>query len=157
QENVDDEARLRGLLKGLETASEESGLPVLMPVHPRTRKNIERFGISLPERITLIDPVGYLDFLQLESQARLLMTDSGGIQEEGCILHVPCVTMRDTTERPETVEVGANMLAGTHPGAVAEAARTMLSKPTDWPSPLGEGDASKRIVDDLAQRYPRSV
>ncbi|MCE5296624.1 MAG: UDP-N-acetylglucosamine 2-epimerase (non-hydrolyzing) [Euryarchaeota archaeon] len=153
QENVEDGSRLKGLLRGLEIASEESGLPVLMPIHPRTRKNIERFAISLPDRIMLVEPVGYLDFLQLESKARLLITDSGGLQEEGCILNVPCVTMRDSTERPETVEVGANMLSGTHPDAIAEAARTMLSRTADWTPCLGGGDASKRIVDDLVQRY----
>jgi UDP-N-acetylglucosamine 2-epimerase (non-hydrolysing) len=156
QENVDDESRLKGMLKGLKMASDDSGLPILLPVHPRTRKNVERFGIKLPKEIMLVDPVGYLDFLQLESKAGLLMTDSGGIQEEGCILHVPCVTMRDSTERPETVDVGANMLAGVEPRSIADAAKKMLSKTRDWPSPLGNGDASKRIVDDLAKRYDRT-
>jgi len=152
QENVDDKERLAGMLLGLDLASKASGLPVLFPAHPRTRKNIENFGVKVPESIRIAEPVGYLDFLQLESKARLLMTDSGGVQEEGCILRVPCVTMRETTERPETVDVGANILAGIDPGSISKAAETMLARKTDWCSLLGDGDAAKRIIDDLVRR-----
>jgi len=81
-------------------------------MHPRTRKTVEQVGISL-DGITVMNPVGFLEFLQLESNARLVLTDSGGVQEETCILGVPCVTLRENTERPETIEVGANVLAGT--------------------------------------------
>ncbi|QLH74327.1 MAG: UDP-N-acetylglucosamine 2-epimerase (non-hydrolyzing) [Methanomassiliicoccales archaeon] len=153
QENVDDKRRMWAIVEGLKNASNESGLPVIFPIHPRTRKNIESFGIVLPEEIRPVEPLGYLDFLQLEANARLLMTDSGGVQEEGCILHVPCVTMRGSTERPETVEVGANTLAGIDAVAMAEAAGQMLMKKRDWPNPLGDGMAAKRIVEDLMQRY----
>ena len=85
----------------------EFGLPVIFPMHPRTRKMVTEFGLEL-DGIRAIEPVGFLEFLQLEANARLALTDSGGVQEETCILGVPCVTLRENTERPETVDVGAN-------------------------------------------------
>ncbi len=95
--------------------------------------------------IRLIDPVDFLDFLQLESSARLVLTDSGGVQEETCILGVPCVTLRDNTERPETVEVGSNVLAGNEPGMILKCAREMLGKDNGWKNPFGDGKAAERI------------
>ncbi|HPP45519.1 MAG TPA: UDP-N-acetylglucosamine 2-epimerase, partial [Methanomassiliicoccaceae archaeon] len=86
---------------------------------------------------------------QLESNARLVLTDSGGVQEETCILNVPCVTLRDNTERPETVEVGSNMLAGTDPNKILTAAREMFIRSRDWSNPFGDGHASRRIMDIL--------
>jgi UDP-N-acetylglucosamine 2-epimerase (non-hydrolysing) len=111
-ENVDNAKRLGEILKGLELAATEFSLPVIFPIHPRTRKMVQQFGLELC-CIRAIEPVGFLEFLQLEAGARLALTDSGGVQEEMCILGVPCVTLRENTERPETVNVGANMLAGT--------------------------------------------
>ena len=95
----------------------------------------------------MIDPVGYLEFLTLESMAALLLTDSGGVQEESCILKVPCVTLRDNTERPETIGVGSNMLAGTNPEEMLAAAVRMMKIPRTWTNPFGNGDAAARIVD----------
>jgi UDP-N-acetylglucosamine 2-epimerase (non-hydrolysing) len=100
-----------------------------------------------------VAPVGFLDFLRLESAAALVLTDSGGVQEEACILGVPCVTLRDSTERPETIEVGANLLAGSDPAAIDDAAATMLSRgPGKWPNPFGDGHAAERVVADLVRR-----
>lgn len=112
-ENVDDKKRLNGILKGLSQIYEELKLPVIFPAHPRTVKMIKEFRFEVPEGTRLIEPLGYLEFLQLLNGAKLILTDSGGVQEESCILKVPCVTLRDNTERPETIDVGANIIAGT--------------------------------------------
>ena len=86
-----------------------------------------------------------MSFLQLEKNAGLILTDSGGVQEESCILGVPCVTLRDNTERPETMEVGANMLAGTKPERIMDCARSMMDRDRDWDNPFGDGTAGERI------------
>ncbi len=111
QENVDVKARFEGIIKGLELIADEFGSPVVYPIHPRARKMMNHFGLKT-NGIEFIEPLDYLSFLQLEAKAKLVLTDSGGVQEEACILKVPCVTLRDNTERPETLEVGSNVLAG---------------------------------------------
>jgi len=148
QENVDNKARFASILEGLEGVSATYEVPVVYPIHPRSRKMMTEFGFQ-PKRLILADPVDFLSFLQLESNARLVLTDSGGIQEETCILRVPCVTLRDNTERPETIEVGANILAGTSPGEILECSKVMLGRKKDWENPFGDGKASGRIVDIL--------
>ncbi|MFC1961626.1 non-hydrolyzing UDP-N-acetylglucosamine 2-epimerase [Chloroflexota bacterium] len=148
QENVDIKARFTAILEGLSRLAAEAALPVVYPVHPRSRKRMAEFGLKT-EKIRLIEPVDFLSFLQLESNARLVLTDSGGVQEEACILKVPCVTIRDNTERPETIEVGANILSGASPEKIRECARLMLSKERNWANPFGDGKAGKRIVDIL--------
>ncbi len=145
QENVDDPVRFAGILKGLEKLSREFNIPAIYPIHPRSRKRIHEFGIKTNGSIRLIEPVDFLDFLQLESNARLVLTDSGGVQEETCILGVPCVTLRDNTERPETVEVGSNVLAGTEPERIVDCARKMVVMGNTWKNPFGDGKASERI------------
>lgn len=145
RENVDDAARFRSILDGLEAVAAEYRLPLLYPVHPHSRRRMEELALA-PAHVRLIDPVDFLDFLQLEKGARLILTDSGGVQEEGCILGVPCVTIRDNTERPETVEVGANVLAGTAPQRILECCREMLGKQGGWHNPFGDGKAAERIV-----------
>ena len=145
QENVDDRVRLTGILQGLESLAEEFDMPVIFPIHPRSRKRIQEFGISTNSSITLIDPVDFLSFLQLEKNAGLILTDLGGVQEESCILGVPCVTLRDNTERPETMEVGANVLAGTKPERIVECARKMSERERTWENPFGDGMAGERI------------
>lgn len=147
-ENVDDESILRSILLGLEQVQNKTGLPIILPIHPRTRKNMELFGIK-PKDLILIDPVGYLDFLWLERNARLIMTDSGGIQEEACILQVPCVTLRDNTERPESVEAGANIVAGCKPREITKSALAMMERRSSWKNPFGDGHASERIVSHM--------
>ena len=107
---------------------------------------VREFSLST-EGIRVIDPVGYLEFLILESKAALLLTDSGGVQEEGCILSVPCVTLRNNTERPETIDAGSNILAGTNPDQILAAAERMINIPRTWSNPFGTGDAAPRIID----------
>lgn len=145
-ENVDDAIRLGEILTGLRNISEHYGLPMVFPMHPRTQKMVREFSLST-EGIRVIDPVGYLEFLILESKAALILTDSGGIQEESCILSVPCVTLRRNTERPETIDTGSNILAGTNPEKILAAAEQMITIPRTWNNPFGAGDAAHRIVD----------
>jgi len=151
QENVDNEERFRGILKGLEMIGEKFGLEVIYPIHPRAKRQMEAFGIHL-HGIRLIDPLDYLSFLQLESNARLVLTDSGGVQEETCILRVPCVTLRYNTERPETLEVGSNILAGTDPHGIVKKTEHMLARNKEWVNPFGDGKAGERIIQILSER-----
>lgn len=150
QENVDNKERLREILRGLSEIHDMTGMPLVFPVHPRTEKMIASFGLELGG-FQLVKPLGFLEFLQLESHARLALTDSGGVQEEACILNVPCVTIRDSTERPETVDVGANIVAGADPVSIIRAAETMLKNGRSWQNPFGDGDAGDRIVDILSR------
>jgi UDP-N-acetylglucosamine 2-epimerase (non-hydrolysing) len=146
QENVDVKARLKGILNGLKLISMKFSTPVIFPVHPRTYKRIEEFGLEIGG-VEMINPLGFLEFLQLEANAGLVLTDSGGVQEESCILNVPCVTLRDNTERPETVLVGSNVLVGADSEKILEGARTMLGRSRDWENPFGDGRAGERIVE----------
>jgi len=145
-ENVDFKERLKGIINGLERVNKEFGLRIIYPIHPRTKKNIKSFRIKIPKSIELIEPVGYLDFLKLEENARIIMTDSGGVQEESCVLKVPCITLRENTERPETIEVKANILAGVNPEKIIRSARIMLSRKRNWKNPFGDGRAAERII-----------
>jgi UDP-N-acetylglucosamine 2-epimerase (non-hydrolysing) len=146
QENVDKEDRLRNIFEGLRMIAEKYRMPLIYPIHPRTRKRVEEFGLSIPSGVVLSEPVGYLDFLSLESRAALVLTDSGGVQEETCILQVPCVTLRDNTERPETIEVGSNLLAGVSPEKIMYAVEKMLKAKRNWPNPFGDGKSGERIA-----------
>ena len=145
QENVDDAARFAGILKGLELVSQEFSLPVIYPIHPRSRKMMNKYGLDA-KGVTFVEPLDYLSFLKLEADARLVLTDSGGVQEETCILNVPCVTLRDSTERPETTMVGANVLVGVDPKKILEGARMMINRERNWENPFGDGRAGERIV-----------
>ena len=151
QENVDNEKRFRGILEGLELVNKEFGLPVIYPIHPRARKQLKAFGIAV-NGVRIVDPLDYLSFLILESNARLVLTDSGGVQEETCILGVPCVTLRYNTERPETLDVGSNVLAGTEPDEIVKKVDFMLNKGLGWPNPFGDGKAGQRIVELLRKK-----
>jgi len=151
QENVDVKERLKGILKGLELIHEEFSMPVIFPIHPRTRKRIREFGLSL-DGVTVNDPLGFLEFLQLEANARLVLTDSGGVQEETCILGVPCVTLRDNTERPETLEVGSNIIVGTKREKILEGVKLMFNKENSWENPFGDGRAGERIIEILKNK-----
>lgn len=148
QENVDNRARFASIIVGLENIVTKYRIPIIYPIHPRSRKMMEVFQLYA-EHLTMIEPVDYLDFLQLEKNAKLILTDSGGVQEESCILRVPCVTLRDNTERPETIDVGASMLAGANPEKIMECVRTMLVKTFNWSNPFGDGKTAIRIIDIL--------
>lgn len=148
-ENVDDPDRFADLLSGVGGFAADRDVPVVYPIHPRAEEQIDEFDIAVPEAIRTVPPQDFLDFLVLEANANVVFTDSGGVQEETCILRTPCVTVRDSTERPETLDVGSNVLAGTDPGAIAEAGKTISQRDTDWENPFGDGDAARRIIDIL--------
>ena len=152
--NVDDKPTLSGILDALIAVAER--LPIVFPVHPRTRSKIAEFGFD--ERIAnsgirLIDPLGYLDFMRLYSGARLVLTDSGGLQEETTVLGIPCLTLRLNTERPVTIEMGTNVLVGTDPEKIKRAAFEVIDlkskiSETKIP-PLWDGKTAGRICDEL--------
>ena len=149
QENVDDRATFKAILEGLERVWRAQKLPIIFPMHPRTKKRLAQFNLRLPKGVQAIRPVGFLEFLRLEEKAGLILTDSGGVQEEACILKVPCVTLRTSTERPETVKAGGNLIAGHQPNFIFKSAQKILSKPREWKNPFGDGRSAERILNIL--------
>jgi len=155
--NVDEQNAFVRILAALERIA--SRLPIVFPIHPRTRKMIDELGLG--DRVAgisdlrLIDPIGYLDFLRLMSRARLVLTDSGGIQEETTVLGIPCITLRENTERPITVEMGTNMIVGTDSAKIIEAANRALDHATDKSNlrvpELWDGHTADRILDALSE------
>ncbi len=136
-ENVDEEQRLRQFATALEQLQQRYGLPVIVSTHPRTRNKLKAFGISVTNpQIRLLDPFGFFDFIALEQKAYCVLSDSGTVQEECAIFKVPNVTLRDVTERPETVECGSNILTGSNPEQILQCVKTVLSRPADWNPPV---------------------
>lgn len=151
--NVDDPAQFDEILGAI--ACIAGNLPLYFPVHPRTAAQLRVRGTSLDPRIHLIEPLGYLDFLCLMSQSRLVLTDSGGIQEETTVLGVPCLTLRDNTERPVTIEEGTNLLAGTRKSSILAAWEQMRRSPKIGRIPqYWDGCAADRCVRVLRNRFP---
>jgi UDP-N-acetylglucosamine 2-epimerase (non-hydrolysing) len=159
--NVDNADTLRGILSALAEVARE--IPIVFPIHPRTRKMIEQFGLGgycstgpTPTGLWLTEPLGYLEFLHLNMHATMVVTDSGGLQEETTVLGIPCITLRHNTERPITCEAGTNFIVGNDP---AEIRRRMLrimrgdvprgTVPEKW-----DGHAAERIVDALVNLRP---
>jgi UDP-N-acetylglucosamine 2-epimerase (non-hydrolysing) len=135
-ENVDDRERLTRLMSGLALTAGEFDLPVVVSVHPRTADKIKKAGLKVDKKkIVLMPPIGFLDFVKLEMNARAVMTDSGTVQEECCIFSVPNVTLRDVTERPETLECGSNILTGSDPQFIKQAVDVALSQYRPWAPP----------------------
>ncbi len=151
--NVDDDAVLEVLIRSLSETS--ALLPVIFPVHPRTRARLETLAIRVPNELHLCEPLPYIEFLGLVMKARLVLTDSGGIQEETTCLGVPCLTLRENTERPVTVTHGTNRIIGTRPEAILKEVRRTLftTMPRAVTPPLWDGQASTRIVEVLAQAF----
>ena len=150
-ENTDDAGRLGGLLSALGEVAAD-GLPVILPLHPRTAGSLD--GLTVPAGVRPVEPVGHAEMIALASGARIGLTDSGGLQKELYWLGVPCVTMRQETEWVETVAAGWNVVAGVEPAAVAAAARRMVSiDPGDRPPIYGSGGAAARILDLLVEHF----
>jgi UDP-N-acetylglucosamine 2-epimerase (non-hydrolysing) len=153
--NVDDPDTLARLLDVLESISVR--LPIVFPVHPRTRSSFDRFGLATRVKaakgLRLLDPLGYLEFLELVAESRFVLTDSGGIQEETTVLGVPCLTMRSNTERPSTIEEGTNVLVGNDPDMIGPAVEKVLAGKSRHGTipPLWDGHAAERIVAILAR------
>ncbi|MHA1372527.1 MAG: non-hydrolyzing UDP-N-acetylglucosamine 2-epimerase [Promethearchaeota archaeon] len=145
--NVDFKDRLHQIIAICKLIIEETGSPIIFPAHPRTKKNFEKFNLlkHIPSDLMIVDPVGYLEFLMLEKYAAYIFTDSGGIQEEACILRVPCITLRENTERPETVSVGSNVLAGFDKKKIRDAIYHFKNRVLDYEIPFGRGNTSQLI------------
>ena len=154
--NVDNPAVFGRILDALEVI--QNDMPIIFPIHPRTHRNLKSFHLDKRfeelSNLQLIDPLGYLDFLKLMTSARLVLTDSGGIQEETTILKVPCLTLRENTERPIAAEIGSNQVVGTDPARITEGYRQALNghlRNFEIP-PLWEGHTAERIVDILLDK-----
>ena len=161
EENVDAKDRLKSIMDGVRRFSEHISLSVIFPAHPRTAKRLKEFGllngVLSTDSFKMIKPMGYLEFLMLIRHAAIILTDSGGIQEESCILQTPCVTLRNNTERPETIAVGSNCVAGVHPDSIHAASMKMLSIERKWDIPFGDGFAAVRIADIVESALENGV
>lgn len=150
-ENVDMEARLRALVSSFSLLHREFGRPVVCSFHPRTRARVEQFGVDVGQAgLRFVEPFGFCDFVRLERSAFCLLSDSGTVQEEACILGVPNVTIRDVTERPETVECGSNILSGADPEAVLRTVRLVVGR-RRWRPPV------EYLAQDVADTVARLV
>jgi UDP-N-acetylglucosamine 2-epimerase (non-hydrolysing) len=149
-ENVDVPERLSGIILALNRLADEYDMPIVWSVHPRTRQKMGALGLEVDRRVLLCDPFDLFDFVKLEENAFCILTDSGTVQEECCIFHVPAVTIRDTTERPETVECGSNVLAGCDPERIVESVRLVTRTAFGWEVPKGYEDPN---VSDKVVRY----
>lgn len=150
--NVDDKHKLESILR--EIIARTQGYPIVFPVHPRTSKMLDGFG-ALDNNLILTEPLSYLEFNYLVKNALAVITDSGGITEETTVLHIPCITLRDTTERPETVTIGTNVLVGAGATNLKEYFDSIFLN--QWKKgeipPLWDGKASERIVQNLIALY----
>ncbi len=149
--NVDESDVFGRIMRAVRTIAAD--MPIVFPVHPRTRRRMEEFGFEESDGgVRLTDPLGYIDFLSLTSNARLILTDSGGLQEESTALGIPCLTLRENTERPVTVTHGTNQIVGTDPDAILAAYRRAMepSRPVQRPE-LWDGRTAERISDVLSR------
>ncbi len=158
-ENVDVEQRLRNLASALEQVQRKYGFPVICSLHPRTKNKMQQYGVGVQnDQVKFLTPLGFFDFVALEKAAFCALSDSGTVQEECCIFHVPNVTLRDVTERPETIDCGSNMLSGSEPETILRCLDTVLANPPDWQPPLEylEKDVSSKVARILLG-YQRSA
>ncbi|AEH06985.1 non-hydrolyzing UDP-N-acetylglucosamine 2-epimerase [Methanothermococcus okinawensis] len=155
-ENTDNRERLKSIVEAIvEISTKYDKNKIIFPIHPRTKKRLKEYNLFdklKNENIKIIKPVGYLEFLMLEKNAKLILTDSGGVQEEACILKVPCITLRDNTERPETINVGCNILVGANKEKIINGIESMLKNAGNWENPFGDGKTGKTIVKILVNQ-----
>lgn len=155
EENVDSKKNLKAALQGIEMVLQKFDKDIIFLAHPRTQNRIKEFNLEERAKnikgLEIKDAVGYLDFLKLLANAELVFTDSGGVQQESCILKVPCVTLRDNTEWVETLDINANILSGVTPQNIVESVEKMLKVNRNWENPFGDGTAAKKIVDIVEQ------
>lgn len=155
-ENTDSVENLSKLVFAITQIVKKYQKQIIFPVHPRTKKKLIEFGLfndlSKNNLVKVIEPIGYLEFLMLEKNARLIITDSGGVQEEACILNVPCVTLRENTERPETILVNSNILSGCEPEKILNSIDFMLNNNNTWENPFGKGNSGEKIIEILLNK-----
>jgi UDP-N-acetylglucosamine 2-epimerase (non-hydrolysing) len=151
-ENVDDKNRLNSLLLALDKINKKYSLPVICSLHPRTKSKLTQYGIKVSNtNIRFLEPFGFFDFIALEKQARCIITDSGTVQEEACILMIPNITIRDVTERPETLECGSNILTGVSPDTIMKSLKIVLGKKPEWEPP------AEYLVKNVSSRVVKIV
>ena len=151
-ENVDVEQRLEGIFRAFAQLGEKYGKKILVSVHPRTAEKLKQFGVkAASERINLLAPLGFFDFVKLEKNALAVLTDSGTVQEECAIFRVPNVTLRDVTERPETLEAGSNILSGANADAIVGGVELAISQPANWTPP------AEYLAENVAQTVAKIV
>ena len=155
-ETVDNLDRLLKLLNIIKKLTNIYSLPAIFPIHPRTKKNLKKINLNRFKKIMIIEPLSYINFLNLQKNAKLILTDSGGVQEEACILKVPCVTLRENTERPETINIGANIIAGYKEKKILYSVSKMIKKSRNWRQPFGNGTASVKIIKYLISKNPKN-
>jgi UDP-N-acetylglucosamine 2-epimerase (non-hydrolysing) len=150
-ENVDDRERLFEIFKGLEKVYNHYKIPVVCSVHPRTKDKLNKFNLDFKDSLMLLEPFGFFDFVKLEKNAKCVLTDSGTVQEECCLFHVPAVTVRDSTERPETIECGSNILSGIDSNKILECVKIMINTESEWEIPDGydENNVSEKMLKHL--------
>jgi len=153
ESNVHSAKRFQTIMNAIGTFTEETATPVVYPIHPGARAKLKEFEIQVPTGIRITDPMDYLDFLHLQEESSVIFTDSGGVQEEACILGIPCVTLRDATERPETVEVGANVIVNSGEPEIWEQGAEALDSEHSWENPFGDGTAGEQIIEILQEQY----
>lgn len=151
-ENVDIENRLRELSLAIERVQIEYGYPIICSIHPRTRNKIQQFGVGLENKqIRFLEPLGLFDFVALEKSAFCVLSDSGTVQEECCLFHTPSVTIRDVTERPETIDCGSNILSGADPETVLRCLRVVTTRNPDWQVP------AEYMVDNVSDTVTKII
>jgi len=145
-ENVDVEPRLRNIITALNTLAND--MPVILSCHPRTQSKLIKFRINTHVNLRINEPFGFFDFIKLEKLASIIITDSGTVQEEACILNIPAVIIRDTTERPETCEVGASMISGLEDKSILRCISIMMNHKREWKQPIGysDTDVSEKVI-----------
>jgi len=151
EENVENYESLKSIIKSLEIISKIENKELILTLMPRTKAALKKFSIDY-SKLTTIEPVGFLECLVLQKKASLILTDSGTIQEESCILGTHCLTLRSSTERPQAMECGAGILAGTTEDSILSAYYNVKNLPATWNQPFGDGNSSERIYKDLEKR-----
>ena len=159
EENVDIESRLRGVTTALDRLEQDYKLPVIVSTHPRTRQRMDSFGVKLDnQKVRFLDPFAFFDFISLERNALCVLSDSGTVQEECCIFRVANVTIRDVTERPETIECGSNILSGVDPEMIVKCVHTVLDQEPQWTVPLEylESQVSTTVVKVILSYFEKN-
>jgi len=155
--NVDVKENLKCILDNFGEIFSKFNFPIVFPIHPRTKKMIEEHNLKIPKGIIISEPLSYFDFLKLEENAKVIFTDSGSIQEEACVLKVPCITMRENTERQETLEVGSNVLVDIDKKKTIRAVSEMINKDKNWVNPYGDGKTAEKIIKIIQKEFIKNV
>jgi len=155
-ENVSVKQPLQNIFNAFDKLYKIYGKKIIIPIHPRTLKNIKKFGLQIPKGVIIIDPLGFFEFVQLEKNTFCNITDSGTVQEESCIFKVPCVTTRVSSERSETQEIGSNIIAGLNTSHIVKAVQKMVNRRRNWKNPYGGPGCAQKIVKTL-QKHEKEI